>query len=295
MFRLVHLSDVHLGPLPEPRVIDLIGKRLFGYVNWVGKRRALHDMGVLSRIVDDIKAQSPDHIACAGDLVNIALPEEFVAATRFMETLGDPQRVSLVPGNHDAYVGSSPAEIEKNWSRWMTTDSGRFEGFPYIRMMGPIALVGLNSGVPTSPFMATGWMGEKQRDDFKRAMQFLKLQGLARVVMIHHPPYLGGATFGRTLTDAARFEKIVAETGAELILHGHNHVSSMAYIKGPEGRVPVIGAPSASAARGSATHRAGYHIFDFDRTETGIKISGQTRGLLENGEIGAIGAIAFKA
>jgi len=89
----------------------------------------------------------------------------------------------------------------------MTTDSGRFEGFPYIRMMGPIALVGLNSGVPTSPFMATGWMGEKQRGDFKRVMQFLKMQGLARVVMIHHPPYLGGATFGRTLTDAARFEK----------------------------------------------------------------------------------------
>ena len=293
MFRLVHLSDVHLGPLVQPRVRDLFGKRLFGYVNWIGKRRALHDMGVLSRIVEDIKAQSPDHIACAGDLVNIALPEEFEAATAFLERLGEPKQLSLVPGNHDAYVSASPAQIEKFWSRWMTTDSGRFEGFPYVRLMGPIALVGLNSGVPTSPFMATGWLGEKQRADFHRVMKFLSGQGLARVVMIHHPPFRGGATFGRTLTDAVGFEKIIKDTGAELILHGHNHVSSVASIAGPHGPVPVIGAPSASAARGSATHRAGYHIFDFDRTETGIKITGQTRGLLENGEIGPLGKIAF--
>lgn len=295
MFRLAHLSDPHIGPIPSPRPSELVGKRFAGFMNWTMRRRTSHDMAVLDRIVEDIHQQKPDHIACAGDLINISLPAEFPPAAEFMRKLGDPSRASVVPGNHDAYVTSAQPEIGRHWGPWMTTDSGAFEGFPYIRMMGPMALVGLSSGISTWPLLATGRLGKKQLSDLKNALIFLKKQGLARVILIHHPPYIGGATFGRTLTDAKEFEAIIEETGAELILHGHNHRTSIAHLSGPHGLVPVIGAPSASALRGTPGHRAGYHLFDFDMTENGVRITGKTRGLLENGDIGPIGSLRLKA
>ncbi len=52
-FLLAHLSDAHIGPIPRPNLAELLGKRVTGYVNWLYKRAAQHDMGVLERIVAD--------------------------------------------------------------------------------------------------------------------------------------------------------------------------------------------------------------------------------------------------
>ncbi len=85
MFTLAHLSDPHLAPLPEPRWSELIGKRVTGYINWQRRRRFIHDRAVLDKIVADLKAQTPDHIAVTGDLANIALPEEFARGRDWLQ------------------------------------------------------------------------------------------------------------------------------------------------------------------------------------------------------------------
>jgi 3',5'-cyclic AMP phosphodiesterase CpdA len=292
MFRLAHISDPHLGPLPPIRFRELTGKRITGYANWRRGRNRTHDMAILDMIVEDMLAQGPDHVACTGDLVNIGLHAEYPEARRFMERLGPPERASFVPGNHDAYVKTAIADIERFLSPWMTSENGRFEGFPFVRMTGPLALVGLSSGVPTAPFLASGTLGRQQRGKLRDVLRFLGGQGLARVILIHHPPHRSGARTGRGLTDAAALEEILAETGAELLLHGHNHTISATHVNGPGGRrIPVVGAPSASACGGTLTHRAGYHLFSIDMTETGIEISGLTRGLRPDGSIGEIGPI----
>ena len=59
---------------------------------------------MLAALVADLKARTPDHIAVTGDLVNLSLPSEFVAARAWLDALGNPRDVSVVPGNHDAYV-----------------------------------------------------------------------------------------------------------------------------------------------------------------------------------------------
>ena len=289
MFRLAHISDPHLGPLPQPRLRELAGKRITGYMNWRRGRDRVHDMALLERIVLDMKAQQPDHIACTGDLINIGLHGEFAVAKSFLERLGTPSKVSFVPGNHDAYVRTSMREVERYLAPWMTTDSGRYEGFPYVRMIGPVALVGVSSAVPTGPFVASGTLGVEQRGKIETVLRFLSQQPLARVVLIHHPPHRGGTGAGRGLTDATAFEELLARTGADLILHGHNHVTSVNRVAGPKGPIPVVGVPSCSAVRGTLTHRAGYHVFDVDLTESGPVITGRTRGLVPGGEIGEIG------
>ena len=79
---LAHLSDPHIGPLPRARMHELAGKRALGFVNWHRRRKAIHRMETLTDLVADLKAQTPDQIALTGDLVNIALPAEFLNTAR---------------------------------------------------------------------------------------------------------------------------------------------------------------------------------------------------------------------
>lgn len=277
-FLLAHLSDAHIGPLPRPLKRDLIGKRFTGWLNWNRGRHALHDMEVLGRIVEDIKAHKPDHVAMTGDILNIGLPTEFPLASAWLNTLGPRQDVSFVPGNHDAYVRGSMPHLARTFAPW-TQEQGEGDGtYPYLRVRGDVALIGLSSGVPTPPLIASGRLGPDQRQKFARLLD--ETRGLVRVVMIHHPPYRRGATPGRGLTDARAFEAILARHGAELVIHGHNHRRMLAMLRSPGGPTPVVGAASASAVPGSARHRAAWNLYAIERLGEFWSIEMRVRGLL---------------
>ena len=264
-FTIAHLTDPHLSPAPFPGGRELRLKRFLGWVNWKRGREGLNDMAMLARLVADLKAQRPDHVAMTGDGVNLALRSEFIRAAEWMRGLGDLADVSFVPGNHDAYVRDALAPLERAFAPW--TEGFRF---PYLRRRGEIALIGLNSGRPTAPFLATGRLGAAQLAAFAELLK--ETAGLARVVMIHHPPMRGGrAARLRGLDDARAFEAVVAENGAEIVLHGHTH-RVMAHrlpsraTRNAAGFVPVLGAPSISADAPDALHRACYYLVKLERT-----------------------------
>ena len=277
-FLLAHLSDVHIGPLPRPSLRELAGKRLTGYLNWTRGRHRVHDMDVLARLVADIHTQRPDHIAMTGDILNIGLAAEFPLARAWLETLGPARDVSFVPGNHDAYVRGSMSHLADTFRPWTGDDSTAPSIFPYLRIRGEVALIGLSSGLPTAPLLASGRLGQAQCEALGNLLHETNQRGLVRIIMIHHPPNRIGASFGRGLTDAAAFEAIVARHGAELVIHGHNHRASIAHIAGPQRSVAVVGVASGSAVPGTGNHRAAYHLFKIDRTANGVSITGKARG-----------------
>ncbi len=247
MFTLAHLSDPHLSPLPAPRFAELLGKRFVGYVNWRLRRAARQDSLALAAIEQDIRERKPDHVAVLGDLINICLPTEFPVATEFLARLGAPEDVSLVPGNHDAYVRAHASTHLRRWDSYMRGDvpAGN-ETFPYVRKRGPVAIIGLSTAIPTLPFLATGTLGKRQLERAAALLKDLQDEGLFRVVLLHHPP-AGTRPRFKVLTDAAAFREVVAACGAELILHGHDHRFSVLTLPGPRGEVPLVGVPSASA------------------------------------------------
>ncbi len=295
-FTLAHLSDAHIGPLPQPQKRELIGKRLSGYLNWTRARAHIHDMDVLNALVADMKAQHPDHIAMTGDILNIGLKAEYPLAKRWLETLGSPTDVSFVAGNHDAYVKGTMADLAATFAPWTKSDDGS-PGYPYLRLRGNVALIGLSSGVPTPLFLASGRLGRKQCEAAAKLLAEAGRAGHVRVVLIHHPPHKDGASFGRALTDAEDFAAVIRRIGAELILHGHNHRLMIAHMEGPDGPVPVVGVASASAVRGTPGHRAGYHIFEIDGTTKAPLIKGRVRGMVPSPggktEIGDLGPIVL--
>jgi 3',5'-cyclic AMP phosphodiesterase CpdA len=263
MFRLAHLSDPHLGPLPPVRFRDLMGKRLTGYANWRLGRGEAQDMAVLAALVADIETQHPDHIAATGDFANIGLPSEFATTRRFLDRLGPPERVSAIPGNHDVYVGGSAAALTPAIGPWMTSDGEKEPSFPFLKRRGRVALIGLSTGVPTPIFVAAGRLGAAQIERLDDMLASLAGQKAIRIILIHHPPHKSGATRLRELTDGASLRRTLARHGCEAILHGHNHRASLASIPGPRGAIPVIGAPSASA-RPSRQNGPGWWCVDVD-------------------------------
>jgi 3',5'-cyclic AMP phosphodiesterase CpdA len=273
MFVLAHLSDPHLGPLPKARAADLASKRLLGYINWQRSRRSIHREDILDAVTQDVLAQSPDHIAVTGDLVNIALAAEFTQARTWLGRLGSPRDVTLVPGNHDAYVRSALRQHRLLWGDYMREDDSIATldavDFPFVRRRGDVALVGLSSAIPTAPFMATGRLGPVQIARLSDILSALAAEGLFRVVLLHHPPLSAPAHRFKWLTDAEDLRALLAQTGAELVIHGHDHVHSLAWLDGPTGRIPAIGVPSASAAPsvGRRSHQlAAYNLYRIDRS-----------------------------
>ena len=89
-FRLAHLSDLHLGPMPRVNPRALLNQRVLGYVSWQRRRYRVHRREVLDALVADLREQAPDHVAITGDLVNISLPAEFVQAAVWLRQLGTP-------------------------------------------------------------------------------------------------------------------------------------------------------------------------------------------------------------
>jgi 3',5'-cyclic AMP phosphodiesterase CpdA len=236
-----------------PRLIELAGKRGLGFINWQRGRKYIHRRETLDAITRDVKAIGADHIAVTGDLVNLSLPIEYAAARTWLNNLGPPHDVTVIPGNHDAYVQQALGGPAKYWGDYMRGDDGAAAGtFPFVRRRGPLALIALCSGVPTGLFMATGELGDRQLAGLAQALE--QTTGLFRVVLIHHPPDSPPKRHMRRLID-----------GAELVLHGHDHRRAIVQLDGPDRAIPAVGVASASAR---VAHRhenaAGYNLFSIE-------------------------------
>jgi 3',5'-cyclic AMP phosphodiesterase CpdA len=278
MFTLAHISDPHLAPLPTPRFSELASKRLFGFLNWQRKRRNIHQRDALDEVVADVAAQAPDHIAVTGDLVNISLPDEFKAARVWLAGLGGEHDVTVVPGNHDAYVRSMREGAVKSWSVYMSGDEGTKPELPFVRRRAGLAIVGLSTAVASMPMMATGRLGKEQTARLAEVLAQLGAERLFRVVLIHHPPESEPRRRRERLLDADGFREALANAGAELVLHGHDHVSSVTWLQGPKRRIPAVGVPSASAATGGHWEPAGYNLYRIDGAPNAWRCEMITRG-----------------
>ena len=284
-FTLAHLSDPHLPPLPAPRLRDLAGKRALGYLNWTRNRRHVHRRDVLDALVSDMQAQVPDHIAITGDLVNLALEAEFAPSLTWLESIGTPDRVTVIPGNHDAYVRATKHRFADVWRNYLDADDAAADrpSFPSLRRRGPLALASVSTAVPTGPLMATGRLGHRQLEALERMLTQLAGEQAFRVLLIHHP--LRSDSRIKRLTDSADLLAVLRRHGVELILHGHDHVHSTVWVDGPNGAIPVVGVPSASAVAHGRYPAAAYNLFSIARDGAAWRCEQTVRGFTANADI----------
>ena len=269
-FTLAHLSDPHLADPRGSRFSEYLNKRFFGYLKWRLKRKSEHHTDVLAGMIQDVRRAQPDHIVVTGDLTHLGLAAEFAKAKKLLETLGSASQVTIIPGNHDAYVDGALDCRLAEWADYMVsdgitvcegTDSTVEAIFPSLRVRNGVALIGVSTAQPCSALLAVGCVGNEQMQRLQKILIETGQKGLFRIVLIHHPPKFGVVSWRKRLTDAEAFQKTLQDCGAELILHGHSHHPSRTYLETSEGRIPVIGVPSASAAGENPGRRSRYHLY----------------------------------
>ena len=109
------------------------------------------------------------------------------------------------------------------------------------------------------------------------------LRARFRVVMIHHPPVDPPSAHHKRLIDAGAFRQAIAAVGAELIIHGHDHVHALASIEGNGGCIPVVGVPSASEAPPGKHDAAGYNLYRIDGSAGAWRAEVISRGISPDG------------
>jgi 3',5'-cyclic AMP phosphodiesterase CpdA len=267
--RIAHCSDLHLLSMEGARALDFASKRWIGGLNLLASRGRHHHTSVFEAMVADFNRSAIDHIVVTGDITNLALEEEFRFARRFFDGIElGPQHVTVLPGNHDAYVAKGAhyfAEHFEPYSRpddgWSWPDGDRW---PVVRIRGELAVVALSTSLKTPWFTAWGRLGDVQLARLEQALTDPRLSGRFRVVAIHHPPAGERArSVVRGLRDRGAFADILARAGAELVVHGHEHVDLHEQLAGPGGApIAVRGIQSGTYEAGKLERRARYRIYE---------------------------------
>lgn len=233
--RILHISDLHFGRNVAPEPID-----------------------ALARLIEEVR---PELVLASGDLTHRGIRAEHDRAAEFLRGLRLP--LLVIPGNHDIPYTfpqrfTSPwAEFERHWE---TTE-------PVYRSDAIVA-VGLNSVRP--------WRhqsGRLQGHQVERAAELFAAapDGALRVVSFHH--HLLGAPWRSRKKPVAKRNLVLAalvEAGAELILAGHIHQSTIAERRefeistpGGERAVVVSIAPGFGQPRPNRRGEArGLHVYD---------------------------------
>lgn len=287
--RLAHLTDLHFSIESTPRAGELLSKRLLGYLSWRRSRRFWHAAEALEAIFKDCRAAGPDLTVITGDATNVALASEFETAERGLRAAFTGDDAAFTPGNHDTFV---EAPWEGGLGRLAFLMRGERLGeagareatgtgdFPFVRRQGGVAVILANSAPTTAPGLATGRLGPVQLHRLRTELIAARDRGEARVLALHHPVTAGAVSPRKALDDGPALRALIAETGVDLILHGHIHHSYWSSIDTPEGPHPVVGGGSASHRAAHGDYRpARYNLFDIRRGGAGWRIDVEVREL----------------
>ena len=241
--RFIHCSDIHLLDLAGSSAWQFINKRLTGGVNLLMSRGRKHSGGLFDRIVMHAHEFAVDRLVITGDVTNLALAPEFALVKQKLTDAGVP--VTVVPGNHDTYTRGSVRNrrFEAFLGEFMVGERDGAD-YPFMQRFGDVALIGLSTAIPSLPLVAVGRVGGEQLQRLSGMLERAGSEGLARVVLIHHPVLPGVAKPRHGLLDLDAFSKVIAANGAELILHGHEHRRIEGTLPGPGKPVPVHGVGS---------------------------------------------------
>lgn len=258
--RFLHTSDIHLLDLRGVMPWRYLNKRLTGRLNLAIARGRKHDATLFDEMMSLLPALEVDRVVVTGDLTNLSLESEFEHCRAKLDAL--PVPCTVIPGNHDVYTRS--AQRGDLFGRYlgphMDGERDGESGFPFVQRHDDVALIGVSTAVATAPFHATGRLGHAQLRRLGDAL--VRTRGCFRVVLIHHPPTPGVSKKRHDLLDIDAFGRVLAEHGAELVLHGHEHVRLDTELAGPDGPIPVHGIGSGTSCSTRPDREASFSVYE---------------------------------
>lgn len=275
MFRIAHVSDLHVLSASgvEWRRM-LFNKRITGHANLILRRGRVHRRDYLRAVLAAATAQA-DHVVVTGDITNLALESEYEAARALLDEMARRVEVTVVPGNHDIYLPSIHRErrFQHHFDPFLQSDLPQFAcdmpagPFPFVKLRGPAAIIGLSSAVPRPPFIAAGYLGHEQLAALAQLLAHPEVARRTPVLLIHHPPIDTRWAVVRLrdgLVDAASLRHTLGGLARGLVLYGHTHVRVHCRLPTARGWLDVISASGGALDHPDDAVRAGFNQYDLD-------------------------------
>ncbi len=271
--RIAHLSDLHLLSLEGAVPFRLFNKRITGYLNIRFHRKSVHKPFAVRAAARAIREMDVDQVVITGDVSNLALENEFELVRTFLaDDLGlSPDRVSLVPGNHDAYTAGAhrSRRFARTFAAYLGSDLPDLtppgEVFPYVHLRGPAAIIGLSTALPRPPMVASGELGREQLTALERILAHPDVRDRTPVILQHHPIHNSPSRSKRLLeglADAEDEARVLSKLARGLVLHGHLHRRIHRQLATDRGRLEAVGATSASLLHESDERMAGFNVYE---------------------------------
>jgi 3',5'-cyclic AMP phosphodiesterase CpdA len=213
---LVHLSDLHLRSDTDKES---------------GHTGALGLAGLKTMaLVGHVQQAHPDaHVVITGDVTDSGTATAYVVAKRILKPWLAPARLSVVPGNHDCgtwgrtFMPDRRASFRSTFAPTLSASMS----FPYLKLVGPLAIVGLDSNVTAEGEpLERGRLGKGQLTRLDALLGRVPASRVP-VVLLHHHPYDHDPE--KELEDAAALrdclERRLARR-ASLVLFGHHHYAT---------------------------------------------------------------------
>lgn len=274
--QIAHCSDLHLLSLEGVKWLDFANKRWIGGLNLLTSRAKDHAVHVFEAMIDDLNESPVNHVVCTGDVTNLALQPEFRFARALFDrlTLG-PRDVTVLPGNHDTYVARGAEYFRAFFADYYQPDDdwGFDDGstWPSVRVRDHVAVISISTSLATPWFTAYGKLETEQLERLHAVLSSERLAGKLRLLAIHHPP-TGAVARNRVrgLRGWRGLAEVLADAGAELVLHGHEHRDLYHEMSGPGDQViPVMGIHSGTYQAHRPERTARYRVFDISDEPAG--------------------------
>ena len=212
--QLLHLADLHFGGFADIRQIEALGK-----------------------MIPDLR---PHAIVIAGDLSQRARHGELQRARAFAQLARETAPVHLMPGNHDVQWWTRPLvpfakdALYRKYVQYFGADLA-----PTLTLQGAVI-----AGALTSHGVAWGSLTFRVRDlavkghlpkgELQRVKQLFAAAppDQARVLVIHHNVLRGEISGRMGLARWRQAQRRIVESGAELVLCGHDHQEGADMLQG---------------------------------------------------------------
>ncbi len=214
IFSLVHLSDPHFGGVADLAQIDAI-----------------------EALLPDLEPQA---IVIAGDLSQRARHGEFQAARGFVRELARTAPVYVLPGNHDVqwwrrpFIPFGSSAKYTKYRQYFGPELTPTLDLPYAIIAGVLTAHGVAWGSLTPRLRDIAVKGHLPGREITRASEiFAKARPeQVRILVMHHNLMRGDLSQRMGLARWRKAQRRVAESGAEIVLCGHDHQEQADQLEG---------------------------------------------------------------
>jgi 3',5'-cyclic AMP phosphodiesterase CpdA len=239
--RIAHLSDLHLLAKAQRQGLG---------VRFVSMGRALDVESRVAKLRRAVRAATragADHFVLSGDLTETGTDEQFETLAEALAEAGlDPDRTTLVPGNHDAYAdgGAFRRALEgplRAYRAHAAVEPGK------VVERGGVFFLPVDVTIPQRVTTSRGELRADVARALRRRLADRALRRGPAVLVQHHPPFPHASSLLQWIDGLrgwARAMDLLLRHANLHVLHGHLHRSVDRVVERITGRTRVFGAPA---------------------------------------------------